>query len=1035
MPRPATHIFAWFTERNRYELYEQDRLVLQGDDAAWFTWLEQHTAFAFHGQHGHLNLLKEERKNRGEGYWYAYQRQGKRTIKRYAGQSSKLTTTHLETIARSLRAPAAPVRETVQAQAPLLEPKLRLPRLRASLVLRERLLERLDCGMEGKLTLLCAPAGSGKTTLVRQWLAERSAREGFPPLVAWISLDTGDNDPQRFWRYFITAGRNSGRLSVPVCEVVLSALSQSSLKPAHLETVLTLFLNALTNITGEGRGGLFVLEDYHLITETQIHRTLNFFLEHLPPSLHLIMMTRNPPPLILTRLRANGDLAEIQVGDLRFSSEEIATFLQTIVASPISEQTVRRIEERLEGWAAGLRFLALLVQRPAGQEEIVRSLAALTGTHRSILNYFVDEVFQAQSPLLQCFLLQTSFLHRLHGALCAAVTGRQESVAILEDLERVGLFLERLDGPDEWYRYHALFSEAMRQEARIRLGANEISALHQRASQWYEAQGMLAEAIEAALKVEDSERAATLIEHYIGPHLFRKMQEFHTLCRWLEQLPVVVLQGHPVLCLTYAMTRAASNAPAQPTRELIARLEEPLMWAEKCWRAEGNLSRLGELFSLRAQLAQHQGAQEQAVVLARQALIWLPPEALTWRGISLHVLGTEAFLMGQLDEARQQFLAARPFWEAEGNLHGLRSNTLVLGMISAGQGALQLAAAYYRQVLQEARVVGDREDSIPALLGMAELFYEWNRLDEAAEAAREAYESGAESEFRGQAALMRIRVLYAQGHTVLARQQLADELTHFQSHRSPELYRAMVMYQAWFLLAGGLASDALALLIRFYQKSETLSVGWMRGNEPLADLTEACRQGLPEQETLLVARLLLAEGKDEKARALLKDLLCAAREAGRGQSVLKIQLLLALAHAACKQIEIACNVLQAVLTQAQPEGYLRLFLDEGDVVVKPLRMLLPHLRGKVLANYARTVLSAFSKTAHTQTQNHAREPLSPQELRVLRLLTSELSYLQIACELTVSINTIKTQVSSIYRKLDAHDRHEASEIARQRRLL
>ncbi|HEX9133134.1 MAG TPA: hypothetical protein VF844_12645 [Ktedonobacteraceae bacterium] len=348
-----------------------------------------------------------------------------------------------------------------QRQMLLLETKLHLPRLHASLISRERLLAQLDAALMHKLTLLAAPAGFGKTTLVRQWVADRVSSDTnchyLPPL-AWVSLDPGDNDPARFWSYVITA-----------CQTFQAGIGQSTLaflyttlqppfEPSPLEKVLTMFLNELTQCMNSG---ILVLEDYHVITSPLIHETVTFLLDHLPTTLHLIIMTRSDPSLPLARLRASGDLLELHAPDLRFSQEEMRTFLQQISPFPPSEKAIRQLDARLDGWAAALRLLALTLQGCPSRQEVERTFVTFAGSHRSLQDYFVTEVLTAQPEPLRDFLLQTSMLSRLTGSLCDVVTTRSDSQYLLEALDRGGLFLESLDESGQWYRYHALFAESM----------------------------------------------------------------------------------------------------------------------------------------------------------------------------------------------------------------------------------------------------------------------------------------------------------------------------------------------------------------------------------------------------------------------------------------------------------------------------------------------------------------------------------------------------------------------------------------------
>jgi LuxR family maltose regulon positive regulatory protein len=397
----------------------------------------------------------------------------------------------------------------------LLLPKLQLPRLPSALVLRKRLFARLDSGLECPLTLIMAPAGFGKTTLVRQWLSERSSSgAGCQSLaVAWVSLDAGDN--------------------------------------------------------------ILVLEDYHVLTSPQLHESMAFFLEHLPITLHLMILTRSEPPLSLARLRASGNVCELSATDLRFSQEETLAFLQLVVPQHISEQTLQQLDTRLEGWAVGLRLFALTLQGHVKQQAMEVSLAALNGQQRIILDYFVSEVLLVQPAPLQDFLLQTCMLDRLNSSLCDAVTGRDDSIVQLSTLERANLFLEQLDGPGQWYRYHSLFAEAMQQVARQRLGEERLRVALQQASHWYEQHNMLPEAIEKAIMAEDVARVADLIEQYMDMQRANTpasplldTQEFHTLRRWLEYLPATLICQRPHLCMGLVTARFLSGIRNHPLQSL-----------------------------------------------------------------------------------------------------------------------------------------------------------------------------------------------------------------------------------------------------------------------------------------------------------------------------------------------------------------------------------------------------------------------------------------------------------------------------------
>lgn len=397
--------------------------------------------------------------------------------------------------------------DVVSSEMHLLLSRLQPPRLSSPLVKRERLLTLLDAACSHPLTLLLAPAGFGKTTLVAQWITDSSSIHEQKLPVSWLSLEESDNDPARFWHYVIAAIQNfHAEVSAPAR---LSGMFPISFEQSFQDRVLTPLLNTLTL---HACHGLLILEDYHTITEPAIHKTLAFFLDHLPDSLHIVMLSRSEPPLPLARWRARGAVHEIQATDLRFSPKETATFFQQTLAFPLTEETLHRLDAQLEGWAAGLRLLTLTLQRRTTPPDVEQSLSLLTSTHRPILDYFISEVLSAQPEPLQRFLLQTSVLSRLNGSLCDAVTGRQDSRRLLEETERAGLFLQPLNVPGLWYRYHELFAEALRYTARHRLGEEALHTLLLRACQWYETHAMLDEAIETALAIHEYARAAPLIE-------------------------------------------------------------------------------------------------------------------------------------------------------------------------------------------------------------------------------------------------------------------------------------------------------------------------------------------------------------------------------------------------------------------------------------------------------------------------------------------------------------------------------------------
>jgi LuxR family maltose regulon positive regulatory protein len=1054
MPKAAAYAVIWSPEREHYEWHHRGRIScsVSPEDEFGFLRLVDSSSFAFRGKHGHLTLRKEFRLH-GEGYWYAYRSQGRRTRKKYLGRTSSLSIARLEDIAEVCNAEARastgersyeegktiPALQVGEARAerdatlqerllaadttspaghhlPILAPKLQLPHLLASLITRDRLLTRLDAGLEGKLTLLSAPTGFGKTTVVSQWIAHRREREPHS-LVAWLSLDAGDNDPFRFWRYVILAfqtfqtERDSSALAL--------LKSRSSFASSRLELVLRTFLTALASLP---QPGVLILEDYQLITEPEIHETLTFVLEHLPARLHLIIMTRVDPPLPLARWRARGELCELRADDLRFSPEETASFLQQALPAVLSREDIRYLESRLEGWVTGLRLVSLALGGRTTKPEVEQYLSTFSGSHRHILEFFVTEVLSAQPEALQTFLLQTSVLSRLSGSLCDTVTGRNESRHLLETVERAGLFLQALDSSEQWYRYHPLFAEAMQHEARQRFGEEALLAWYSRASGWYEQQRMLPEAVEMALSAQEFARVAALIEQSLRPHYaYDTFNEYHTLRRWIGSLPEDVLGQHPRLCAQVALLLFFSwggRTVADPLT--LAQIERLLHQADCARQAEGNHQARSELLAIRALISGEQGDLTQAAHLAREALVYLPEGDLQWRGCCFRLIGTEELLVGQVRAARERLQEAWTFFQCAGNRQGGRATLLALAEAYRLQGALRQAAELYRAVLRTAGE--DLFDTGKALLGLAQLSYEWNALEEAAQEAQEALDLGTDlmdATLQVQAALVLAAIEQGRGQTAAAQQRLHSLFAGLSAGKGthlPMLQRSIETMQARFALA----------------------VGDLATAERWSTMSTPQRERLPrlhqEREDFISVRLLIVQGKTEEALRLLERWQIEAHELGRTRSEVESLMLMARAAFAQERLLYASSRLREALALAQAEGYQRLFLDEGEEMLALLRAAWPMIRKDRCEPYMRMLLRAFAQ--HHLGQEAAFDssdfvpaaplsPLSPQEQQVLRLLVAGYSNPEIAEALVVSINTVKTQVRSIYQKLNVQSRKEA----------
>ncbi|QBD80356.1 transcriptional regulator [Ktedonosporobacter rubrisoli] len=1046
MPKRVPPSLVWSEEHRAYILREpgyQNQHLGPEEADSWLQWLDSHTSVSFQGQQGHLNLLREKRARGGAGYWYAYRYQGKRAMKKYAGRTADLHISHLEALAAQLsqlisqekkqadKQPRAelslpvPYTEAVSAvsreqgaeslkksesSSLLLVSKLSPPRLPSSLLIRERLLSQLDDGIKHKLTLLAAPAGFGKTTLVGQWIAERGKQERLAPL-AWVSLDPEDNDPVRFWRYVITACQNFRS------ELGLSALSllQTTLQPpfevSPLEAALTDVLQQANQL---GCRGILVLEDYHVITAPQIHESLTFLIDHLPEQLHVIILTRSEPPLPLARWRSQGDFMELHVIDLRFSQGETHRFLQQrITSKQLSSDVLAHLETLLEGWVAGLHLIALALQGRMAGQEIEQYLATFDGSHRHILTYFVTEVLSALPESQQIFLLQTSILRRLNGSLCDAATDRHNSAQLLEALARSGLFLEPLDEPGQWYRYHAIWASAMQHEARRRLGEHPLRELAKRASLWYAEQGMLAEAIEVSLAAGVFAQASIFIEQLLAIHDLFEYAEQHTLRRWLEQLPENILSTHPQLCFAYAIVLLFGTTPHASI--VNNQFEQPLRMAEQAWEGQNDRLHLGELQAFRALASWIQGDFQQTFVSARQALAYLPEQDSHWRSISLLYAGTEKLYAGCPRQAMQILQEAYRSSENIKNRYGLRIALLLQGTAAYRQGHLQQAAGFYQQALGE--LAEDPHGRGQALLGLAQLSYERNELETAHLEAQEALDLGQQQSddiLQIQASLILVRILHARGQSLHAQQRLATLLPRVQSPRSRLFASQIQAMQAQLGLAIG----------------DFISVQrWVTNR---ARYSEELPRFQLEQDELLMVRWHLARGETETALSILQRWQSDAKEQGRTHSLIQIQVLMALALNASRRDE-ARQQLLSTLTLASTEGYMRTFLDEGDALSTLLRTLVPRVRNRALTSYLQTILHAV--VPQTASLSLVQVQLSPQELRVLRLLAAGCSNPEIARELNVSVTTIRTQVQSIYHKLNVNNRVAASEAAHHLHLL
>lgn len=888
---------------------------------------------------------------------------------------------------------------------PLLHNKLMPPRINANVIPRDDLLSRLDRGLTGKLTTVIAPTGFGKTTLVSMWIASREFAS------AWVTLDQNDNDVTRFWTYVSSALRG---LDPAIGRTTLSALAAS--QSSSFQTLLTPLINDLAYLR---KTSALVLEDFHFIKTKEILDGVLFLTQHLPVSLHLVIITRTEPDLPLALLRVRGEITEIDAADLRFDREETEAFMQREVRADLSASSLSQILQKTQGWVAGLRLIALSLHNKTQAVNVENLIESFSGRDRYVADYLIGEVFKSQPEPVQSFLLRTSFFNRLTGSLCDAITGVNNSSAMLEQLERDNLFLMQLERHQNqtWYRYNPMFAESIQYVARQQLGETEIQALFEKASHWYEYHGFFDEAVETALNANLYDRAVTLIEKFIEIH---DLSEMNTLERWMEKIPRSTILMHPIICFTYAQVILYSTdrfAPATATR-----IEPFLMAAESSWRIEENHKGLGQLLSFRGNVQWWQGDFFKAFQYAHGSLAQLPEHDVFWRGNSLLIISYEALNAGRIRDAQDYVLEARALLGASQNLFGVLAAIQILSEIFYWQGELEQAEQLNQQILTDA--VGHEsmlDDQGIALLGLAHIAYERNHLELAEQYAKRALELGRAraNELLQMQATIRLADIHSANDDLSGANELLKALS--AKIQNPVLLRGIQDAQALF-------STRMNELSSLTWWVETISADDQR----ILHLQK-------ERETFTLARLRIAENQIAEAIDLLKERREDSVQNGRVRSLVEVLCLEALAYHQDANLAEAVHSLSEALTIGQAKGFRRLFLDEGRRMAALLQATLSALPNRSLSLFASTLLRSFSPEATSQltaTSSAVQiEPLSPQELRVLRLLVAGLSNADIARELVLSTNTIKTHVKSIYRKLNVNSREETREVAKELKLL
>lgn len=894
----------------------------------------------------------------------------------------------------------------------LLSTKLYAPRPQAGVVARPRLIEKLREGTErpGCLTLLSSPAGSGKTTLLSQFVA------GLQQPVAWLSLDDGDDDLRRFWRYVLVA-----------CQPVLEGTGEAALslldtpQPLPAAAIPTLLIN---DLAAQAKLMVLVLDDYHLIQDAAIHDSMAFLLDHLPDNLRLVVATRVDPPWPLARYRARNRLVEIRAQDLRFNLDEAADFFNDAASLTLSPEEMAALQARTEGWAAGLQLAALSLR---GRHDKSSFIQSFSGSHLYVADYLVEEVLQQQPAGVQAFLLQTAILERLSAGLCEAVTGQPGAQAMLGVLRQANLFVLPLDDEGNWFRYHQLFRDLLQARLPQAMDAGDIAGLHARAAAWHEEHGDAAGAIGHALAAEDFAAGARLVAKSAQQALSRG--ELTTVLRWTEALPAEVVYLNPLVVIARAWALALTGAVPQ-AEALLQETEgrvEPGDSLPDARELQGHAAALRAFFAVMA------GAYPRAQELAERAQALLPQQSGPARWLLPFTLGSAYRAQGQYEKAVQLFAEQAETSELTTDPIGWATGMAEVAMVRAQQGRLYEAAATVRDALQQlaGRGMAGHASLAKLEVPLVDVLREQNELDEAGQRIAgvirrlEGWPMPTDRLF---AYLALLHVQAAQGDREGAAATLAQAKTLVTTQPVlSSLARALPLAEIRLALASGDLAEAARLLDRLKP-----------GTGPTTSLRE--------QELLLLARLQLAQGSVEEAARVLASLVGEARAGEHMSTLIAALALQACTLAANGDQEAALRLLREALALGEPEGFVRVFVDDGEIMRQLLAALARRLPASGspanLQTYVTHLLAAFGEPEPPAAAPRFAEdeaglvaPLTARELEVLQLIAAGDSNRAIAEKLVISVSAVKKHSSNIYGKLNVNSRTQAVARARQLNLL